>query len=240
MKTDPIPRQSLADAVFDQISQQIVDGDVAPGSALPTERDLAQAFRVSRGSIREALQRLAQIGLVAIRHGGGIRVLDAQRTGGLDLLPQYLFRADGTLNVQAVRSVMEMRAALAPDVARLAARRAPPEIVQALADGVTAMASAADNPARLQLLALEFWDALVRGSDNLAYELAFNSLRTPYERLLAVLVPALDSELREHTAYTAIARAVAARDETAARDAAAALMQLGTRGMLEILEPLGP
>ena len=126
MRLKPVARKSLSDAVFDQLSQEIVQGRMRPGTPLPSERSLCDMLRVNRGAVREALKRLSQAGLILIQHGGGTRVLDFKQTASLDLLDHLLFRHDGTIDLRVARSVMEMRAVMAPDIARLAARRRGP------------------------------------------------------------------------------------------------------------------
>ncbi len=53
------------------IQQQILEGDLQPGSRLPSEDALARSFGVSRLTIREALRRLASSGYVARHRGRG-------------------------------------------------------------------------------------------------------------------------------------------------------------------------
>ena len=65
--------KSSADAVFDQVCEQIVGGGLEPGATLPGERELASQLNVSRSVVREALQRLAQAGLAEICQGGATR-----------------------------------------------------------------------------------------------------------------------------------------------------------------------
>ena len=127
MQLKPVTRKSLSDAVFEQLSSEIVHGRMVPGAPLPSERTLCDLLRVNRGAVREALKRLSQAGLITIQHGGGAKVLDYKQSGNLDLLTRLLFRSDGTIDLQVARSAMEMRAAMAPDIARLCARRRQPE-----------------------------------------------------------------------------------------------------------------
>ncbi len=68
---DPVGHESIADAVVDQIESMIVDGILKEGRKLPSERELAEAMRVSRPKLREALQVLEDRGLVNVRHGEG-------------------------------------------------------------------------------------------------------------------------------------------------------------------------
>src|SRR5512147_1770870 len=89
-KLTPIPRKSLSDAVFEQLRDQIVNGQMQPGSPLPAERILCEALGVNRSSVREGLRRLQQAGLVAVRHGGASQVLDYHGSAGLDLLESLL------------------------------------------------------------------------------------------------------------------------------------------------------
>jgi DNA-binding FadR family transcriptional regulator len=234
----PVSRQSLAEQVFDQLTRTIVDGDMAPGALLPPERELADTLGVNRGAIREGLKQLSQAGLIQTRHGGGTTVLDFRRSGSLDLLSRMLFDGDGGVDLEVARSVMEMRTALAPDIARLCAMRRDAGISAELTAVVDRMDAAEDLP-ELQTLALEFWDVLVRGSGNIAYELAFNTLRNTYEQVRELLGPALADELRDTSSYRAIAGAVERKDEVSARHVAAALAERGQQGIARILAAMG-
>jgi GntR family transcriptional regulator len=59
--------QDVADILMDEIA----DGAFPIGSMLPTELELCQRFEVSRYTVREALRRLEEMGLVARRQGSG-------------------------------------------------------------------------------------------------------------------------------------------------------------------------
>ncbi|MGB9826345.1 MAG: FadR/GntR family transcriptional regulator, partial [Desulfofundulus sp.] len=61
----------LAQMVRDEIERLIVAGKLAPGSRLPTEKELAQQLGVGRSSIREALRALAEMGIVEVVQGKG-------------------------------------------------------------------------------------------------------------------------------------------------------------------------
>lgn len=235
-----IAKKTLSDEVYDQLSGEIVAGRFGPGVSLPAERQLCDMLGVNRGAVREALKRLAQAGLVTISQGGGTRVLDFRRSAGLDFLGRLLFRRDGTIDLEVARSVMEMRAALAPDIARLCARRADPANAAVLRQLVEHMhaAATADDLLELQALSLRFWDAMVRGSGNIAYELAFNTLRETYDQLREILVHVMEDEIRDVHSHRTIAEAVTRADELSAKHVAAALMEQGTRRVLELVAAL--
>ena len=230
----PIERRSLSDEVFEQLKNQILSGGFHPGSRLPPERKLADALRVNRGALREALKRLEQARLVSIQHGGATRVADFMKTGGLDLLTALLWR-DGQLKTKVARSIVEMRSVLAPDIARLAAGRASGEAKEHLLSVAEQMAQTSDVQER-QLLAVEFWSWAVEASDNVAYRLCYNTLQKTYARFFDLLTPVLKEELDHVDGYRAIAEAVAAGDSKKAETEARALIQKGAEPMLALFE----
>lgn len=232
----PVRRQSVSDAVFEQLRDRIVGGEMTPGAPLPPERELAKLLGVNRQAVREALKRLEQMRLVSIQHGGGTRVSDFRETGHLDLL-EALVGSGPAVDTGVLRSIMEMRSALSPNIARLAARRASRAVQRKLDACVAAMSEAKDLRS-LQALALKFWTALVEGSDNVAYRLAHNTLRAAYEPFLDVLAPALEAELADRAAYAALADAVRRRDEKAAEDRARELSRKGEASLARLAEAL--
>lgn len=98
-------------AVASRIAEHIRDTPLAPGAALPAERDLAKQFKVSRTTVREAMIALETAGLVEVRVGDGTYV--GSRLAPGTLLP---WEADGDFGPGPheqfrVRSVIECAAA---------------------------------------------------------------------------------------------------------------------------------
>jgi DNA-binding FadR family transcriptional regulator len=76
MTHDLIVRRKLSDEVFDRLKAMITGGELTPGDAMPSERDLMERFGVGRPAIREAMQALANMGLISITHGERARVCE--------------------------------------------------------------------------------------------------------------------------------------------------------------------
>jgi DNA-binding FadR family transcriptional regulator len=231
-----IPKRSLTEAVFDQLVARIVSGKLAPGQALPPERLLCAELGVSRTAVREAMSRLAQMRLVAVRHGGETRVLDFRRHGGLDLLPHLMRQQETALTADVMRAGVEMRAALGPELARAAAMRCGDETAGGL-KGVLETMEGADDLAALQQASLAFWQIVVDGTGNLAYQLAFNTLRDAFLGMREVVAAAQAAELRDLKGYRAIARAIEDGDGDGAARAARAHIALGVANLTQLARP---
>jgi len=83
-----LPRPTAVDAAAFAVKRAIFNGEIAVGERLPPERELAAAMGLNRVTLRAALGRLAQEGLVQVRHGSGSVVLDWTTEGGPALLPE--------------------------------------------------------------------------------------------------------------------------------------------------------
>ena len=234
---NPVRRQALSDAVFEQLRGRIVSGDLAAGESIPSERALCEALGVNRSSVREAMRRLEQARLVSVRHGGTSRVLEYRESAGLDLLPALITTEYG-FDAQVVRGILEMRSAIAADAARLAAERATPGVADQLETTIREMRGMHDDLSALQDAAITFWSTVIDASANLAYRLAYNSLRETYDQCRELLARALSEELTDWPAYAAIAGAIRRRDAKACEQSARGLVRRGEQGIKRILDEL--
>lgn len=237
MALKPITRRLVPDDVFEQLLGEVVDGSLAPGDPLPSERRLAELLGVSRPAVREALQRMSATRLVEVRHGGTTTVRDFQQYAGLDLLPRLLVR-DGELDPDVARSVVEARFAIAPGMVRLAAQRAvraPQARRDAVSTALGALESAGD-PVGRQRAALAFWDKVVDLADSIVFRLLFNSLRLAYEPAMEALAPLLDGEVSNAPGYRAVSEAVLAGDAEAACTAVDDLLRPATEAIVSFLD----
>lgn len=118
----PVRKKRIYEEIVSKIKGMIEEGRLRSGDQLPTERELSEAFRVSRSSVREALRALESQGLLASRQGNGTFVTQQ---------PSELIVADlasAILNEKDYKAeLFEMRRLIEPQLAFLAAERATPD-----------------------------------------------------------------------------------------------------------------
>ncbi|GAA3385188.1 FadR/GntR family transcriptional regulator [Cryptosporangium minutisporangium] len=225
----PIARSGVSDAVYRQLRDAILTGALAAGTSLPGERALAEQFGVARHGLREAIRRLQQARLVEVSHGGATRVLDWRTHAGLEVLGDLA--ASGELPGGVIlRSALEMRLAIGVDAARLAALRAGPVAAAEIEEFVTGSVGVSD-PVVLAERYEQFWRLIVVAGENLAYQLAYNSLVTAMNQNVAATRELSAPEAADLATQRVLASAIAAADAEGAASAARRL----TSVMLERL-----
>lgn len=215
----------LSDQLFEYFAHRIINGDLVAGDSLPPEREMAERFGVNRHVIREAVKRAQRVGLVSVVRGGGTRVLDTSENAGLGLLELLaLHVTEGALGHRYWLSIAEMRVAIASDIARQCAERAPRELKDELLEIVQRMRAAMSDD---ELLALDerFWLQATRGSDNLVYRMAFNTLLTVSEVMRETSDAWTAQELRAADFQSPVADAISRADAEAAAGAVRKGMQ---------------
>jgi GntR family transcriptional regulator, transcriptional repressor for pyruvate dehydrogenase complex len=213
----------LSARIHARLRGDILDGTYTAGDALPSERRLSDELGASRHAVREALKRLQQSGLVRISQGGATRVRDWRRQGGLDLLIELGAAGDVPPELGLERSVLEMRASVGADAARLCAERAS-AVVRAELEARGEMLAAEHALDARNAIYERFWDLIVDGADNLAYRLALNTL-VAGQQLLAFAPDLVASELADPPAVRALAAAIASGDADTAHARARELLE---------------
>lgn len=231
-----VRKESLSESAYRQLSDKILRHEFSPGDPLPAERELSEALQVNRGAVREAIKRLQQAGLVAVRHGSKHVVRDYLSEGGLELLPNLLVDKKGQLNGAVVRSIMAMRSSLAPDIAATAAKKGGKPLADELDALLVQMHADGKNLKALQDHALLFWQKLVARGGNIAFRLAFNSMTKTYTQVWDVLTPVLEKEFRDFDNLGAIAAAVRKGNADAAREAGLRHVEIGRNALERALK----
>jgi DNA-binding FadR family transcriptional regulator len=156
---------NLAGALTGELVQRIVRGQYPPGSVLPSEPALCEAYSVSRTVVREAVKVLQEKGLVQVRRGSGTTVNPEVMWNMLDeLVLTASITEDSGLDV--LDDLVVTRRILESDMAHVAARNADPESIGQLEQLVAAMDRLVDDPVAYGVQDRAFHDTIMRTSGN--------------------------------------------------------------------------
>ncbi len=165
MSEQPNKGKKLADQVLDRLFGMIEAREIAPGGLLPSERQLMLRFEVGRPAVREALQALANMGLVQIRHGGRARLLELQPRDVFEQMDQAVRRVL-LLDPDNREYLREARLMFESAMVRLAAARATGDEARLLREALMAQQAAVGDAAQFVRCDIAFHNAIARVSHN--------------------------------------------------------------------------
>ncbi|GGS70951.1 GntR family transcriptional regulator [Planobispora rosea] len=222
-----IARDTLVDALVARLRDDVLSGRYPPGAYLPSERELAAEYGVTRTSLKHALSRLGQLGLVETKHGVGTRVLDYLSSGGPELLPMLVV-ANGP---DWLEEIFQTRREIGALVYAHAARRRRPEHCADLRTlhGAVAAAETADDA---QLAECEIHRVLAAASGNRVYGFLVNSLLNAYLPVRQLLIAPFRDPGRAAERLTPLIDAVCAGEAEEAHAAATRYLAETERLML--------
>lgn len=138
-----LERERAFETVVKGVESALVEGRYPVGSRLPSERDLAEEFGVSRVVIREATRYLESRGYVTVRQGSGTYVRDVDVPSlSQEVTLQLELREASLAELYVVRQSLEVASV------RLAAENASDDLVAELDGRVAAMKSIASKGIR--------------------------------------------------------------------------------------------
>ncbi|MBM2622828.1 FadR family transcriptional regulator [Actinoplanes sp. LDG1-06] len=202
----PVQRKPAYQQVSDRLREFIDDNDLRPGDRLMTERELAAELGVGRSTIREAITALRAQGIVDVRHGEGIYLLNRSE----ELIPSLATELVATHVDHPY--IWEARQAVEVQCARLAARRATADDLAQIDAGLTLMAAeiAAGEPG----LAGDrhFHLGVVNASHNPILIQLVAGIREAYDKTSETSLTRADQPPRSLAEHREIREAIAARD----------------------------
>lgn len=211
----PIDRSTMVDRLTTSLIDSVILGRFPVGEPLPPERDLAAALDVNRATLRQAVGRLEQIGLVTRRQGSGTIVQDPE----LLTAPEVVGRIASDERTAFVADLLEVREALAGVIGRRAAGTLTDRQRLQLYQFVDAI-EAADTARQRQVLELGFFAILVQAAGNRAIHVLLQWVERVYENLD---LPSIESAFEDGPVLTHRLRTLLGRIEQG--DAAAAMTE---------------
>ena len=218
------------DQIVEALGEEIVGGAYPPGANLPQEAELMLRFGVSRSVLREVLKTLAAKGLVVSKTKVGRKVRPRSDWNFFDA-DLLAWKVKSGLDNEFREHLSDMRRAVEPYAARLAARRRTPDDLARLRACIVAMSNPSHSRKSFAEADLALHVALCEASGNPM----MRSVAAVIEAaLLAAFSESSPMESAEDhaqsvTAHAAIVDAIAAQDEDAAAAAMLEVIEVGMR-----------
>lgn len=210
-------RQRLTELVTRFVIDRVSVRAFRPGDTLPSEADLARQLNVSKPVVREAMGRLAALGIVQVQQGKPTTIL------GLSSAPlDHFLRLAVRATDHGLREAIELRRAVETEIAALAAQRSSVFHHEQMEVAIARMRENIDGSFDKWLQGdYAFHLALARGSGNMLFEHLIEALSDIMRFTMSAL--GTQRDLRDPAAtvarHQAILDAVVARDSEAARAA---------------------
>jgi GntR family transcriptional regulator, transcriptional repressor for pyruvate dehydrogenase complex len=207
---EPIQRRKVYDLVADRLLDEIVQGRLAPGQAVPTERELARSFRVGRSSVREALRVLESKGVIR----GNVGTFEVAEFGNplSDSLRLLL-----TLEEADVGELFEVRRVIEVEMAALAAERRTDEDLARMDEALAAMREHIDSEDAYIAADIRFHLAIVAAARNRIAHRMMQAIREILRRALGPVFHVPGSPALSTQQHREIRDAIAAKDANTAR-----------------------
>lgn len=219
---EPIKRVKLYEEVAARIRDLIAEGELNPGQALPSERRLAEQFKVGRAVIREAIRQLEVSGLVESRHGGGNYIREVTADHLVAPIASVLS------NMSDLREeLMDARLFFEPQIARGAAARATAEDLRLMEEVLDRQAQRTENGQATAEEDAEFHELLTRATHNGVVERVMEIIYALLEGEHAQWFQSLERSKTSLDGNRRILSAIKKRDQEAAQ-----------RAMIEHLEDI--
>jgi len=205
--------EKLSDQLYGQLLQEIVAGKLMEGDKLPSEKEIAKAFQISRPVIRESLMRLQADGLIYSRQGAGSFVKARP--------PETLTEFTAPSDIPGVLRCFEARLPFEGAAASLAARRATKEDIIAIKTSLIKMEETMNKGEIADKADFDFHMSIANATGNEFYISILSTLHTAMRsgmRIALNITKTGSAERRKivQSEHRAIFDAIASGDETTA------------------------
>jgi DNA-binding FadR family transcriptional regulator len=229
--------QSSHDIIARAIGKEILTGTYAPGANLPQEAVLMKRFKVSRTVLREVMKTLSAKGLVVLKTRVGTRVLNSSSWNLFDA-DLLAWRVEMGLDEDFRRSLTEIRLAMEPAAAGLAAGRSTRAQVTQLRECVRRMADSLGDRDEFAEADLEFHQLIGVASGNPLMRSLAAVIETALFASFSQNTPVEDVDDLKDTAesHGAVVDAIDAGNAARARAAMVGVINLGQARILARME----
>ncbi len=162
-----------------ELELAIFKGELKPHSRFPSERTLAERYRVSRPVVREAITHLTQLGLVKSVPKSGTFVTDYQSAASLELLV-HIMQTTEEIDSTIILSLLRTRRMIAPFVAFEVAKVISAEDLRAMQQAGQKLIASLNNPEAVSEADFNFHFSLFEIMNDLITKLIYNAVKPIY------------------------------------------------------------
>lgn len=214
MALESVQKHNIVDVIYEQMKNNIQNGIWEPGCKLPSEAELTATFQVSRVSVRSAVQKLRDLGVVVTHQGKGTYVTrDVARYGAFnDNQPILHLSEEEFEDMRVFRQTVEFRCM------ELAVKNANDEDIAELEKALNRMLVNKDDYKKYSLADYDFHLAIVKASHNTIFIHVMESLKGIYVHYLEELNRVLGITLESVEAHIKVFMALKNRDASLATE----------------------
>lgn len=213
----PLKREKLSEEVIKQIKILISEEKLNPGDRLPSERKLSDYFEVGRPTIREALQKLKNIGLVETKVGDGTYVKEVDAESYIDSVIESIELLTIT-NIASFEELWEVRNILEVSIAELAANNASSEEIKEMESVIIHAENRLNNKEEYSEDALEFHSLLSKSTHNKIIIFIFDSLKKMLKQYFEYILEVPQATQKSIKFHKKILKAIKEKDPVKARN----------------------
>ncbi|MFZ5572359.1 MAG: FadR/GntR family transcriptional regulator [Thermodesulfobacteriota bacterium] len=219
-------REKRSHRISKAMQLDILNGLYPTDSRLPSERDLAGQYGVSRVTIREAIEKLERLGMVEKRPNSGSYIRDLPNHASISLLTEIMNNSE-SVDAGLLIALLDFRQIIEVYAAARAAQKASRNDIAALKQLVADMKRNRLQKAVICGLNVDLHACLIRLSGNLVIQLLFNSFKPVYEYYMEVFhhLPEASEEIIGY--YEKLAAAIEAHDDAYAAHLMESLLRHG-------------
>lgn len=223
-------RQTVSshDQIVRSLGQDILSGRIEPGAKIPNEAELLERFGVSRTALREALKTLAAKGFLIVKTRVGTKVTDPMRWNFFDT-EVLAWQVGNGMDAAFRRHLAEVRRALEPAAAALAAEHRSAEDLAEMREAVEAMRREQHSEYEFARADLELHLRIAVASQNPMMRSLASVIETALLEAFTLSPPTRSEALHKETvdAHERIVDCIEARDPAAAAAAMVAVIDAG-------------
>ncbi|MCX7944340.1 MAG: GntR family transcriptional regulator [Deltaproteobacteria bacterium] len=180
MNFTKVEKINISEQIAIKIREAIISEEIRAGQKLPSERKLAERFGTNRNTLREALKIVERDGLIKIRQGGGIEVLDFKKEGKINLLSAIIKNTkNNKFKYEVIFDSLRVRSAGLAEIARISAEKRDEANVESIKKALEEIKSHIGTPDKelSYNLEMKFLRTIVESTKSMVLMWFFNTIK---------------------------------------------------------------